>query len=324
MAAMSRLASLVDRMAGRRMVVLGDLAVDCFVETRPIRMSREAPVPVLRFLRRHYAPGGAAHSVMNLRALGAEVVPIGIVGDDEAGAALLDAFRAAEIPPDGLVVAGRSVVQVRLTSGGPTRAQRLLARVDMEPDDPFEEDTMLELVARAGAAEDADGVVVCDYGYAAASPGLWRAVTAVAPDACVSVDTRFNLGGFDGVDLLTPNEWEAGEFFGYTVRTDGEAADAARELRDRHGVGAVILSRGNRGLVAVDEDELVSLPAAGPTDVVDPCGAGDAIVATAALARACGATAREAAELANVAAGLVVMRAGARGPDAEELRAAVS
>ncbi len=306
------------------MVVLGDLAVDCYVETRPVRMSREAPVPVLRYLRRLYRPGGAANTVMNLRGLGADVIPIGIVGDDEAGVALLAAFQKEGVSTDGIVVAGRSVVRVRLTSGGPTRAQRLLARVDMEPGDPFEEDTMLELVARAGVAEGAEGVVVCDYGYAAASPGLLRPVTAAAPDALVSVDTRFNLGGFDRVDLLTPNESEAGEFFGYSMRTAEEAGDAARELRERYEASVVILSRGNRGLVVADEDGIESLPAAGPTDIVDPCGAGDSILAAAALARASGSTARQAARIANAAAGLAVMRCGARGPSADELRAVLS
>jgi len=316
-------AELLARFEGRRVVVLGDLGVDCYVETRPTRLSREAPVLILRYERRRFSPGCAANTVMNLRALGAVVTPIGVVGDDEPGRELLAAFEAAGVPRHGLVVAGRSVMKIRLMSGDYSRPQQQLVRVDVEPDHAYGEDTMLELIARAGAAEGAEGIVVSEYGYGAAAPGLLRAIRGVAPEARVSVDSRHLVGDFEGVDLITPNEWEAATWLGVPVEEDEEAREAALELKRRSGAGAVLLTRGNRGMVLADE-ELHVLPISGSTDIVDPSGAGDTVVAAAALARLAGGSYLEAAQLATHAAGVSVMRAGAQPVSLAELKEAVA
>ena len=318
---MSNLASIIEKLGGHRIVVLGDLAVDCYVETRPSRLSREAPVMVLQYERRRYMPGCAANTVMNLHALGADPVPIGIVGDDEAGAALLDTFGAKGIPVSGIVASSRSVMKVRVMSGDYSRPKQQVLRMDVDPVH-YGEDAMLELIARAGAAEGAEGVVVSDYGYGAASPGLLRAVLGVAEDARVSIDSRARVGEFEGADLLTPNEWEASEFLSRRVETDAEAEEAACDVRTRTGAGAVLLTRGNRGMVLADGKAHV-LPIAGSREIVDPSGAGDTVVAAATLARVCGASYLDAAHLANLAAGITVMKSGAVPVTAHELKRAV-
>ena len=316
------LKSIVDGFAGRRIVVLGDLAVDSYVETRPLRLSREAPVLILRYQRRRYVPGCAANTVMNLRALGADVVPIGIVGDDEAGQALMEVFRVAGVPTSGLVVAGTSVVKVRLMSGDPSRPQQQLVRVDMEPEDGFSEEAMLELIARAGVAEGAEGVVVSDYDYGAASPGLLRAVQGAARTAVVSVDSRLRIGDFTA-DLLTPNEWEAVQWLGRPIRNAEEAAETAIQLREKTGSKSVLLTRGNAGMVLVDGD-VHHLPISGSEDIVDVSGAGDTVVAAATLSLAAGASYLEAAQLANYAAGVTVMKSGAATVSPDELRSVIA
>ena len=128
---MTALADYIPRFEGRRMVVLGDLAVDCYVETRPARLSREAPVLILRYERRRYLPGCAANTVMNLRSLGARVLPIGILGDDEPGHTLLESFRAAGVSTEGIVVTGKTVLKVRLMSGDYSRPKQQLLRVEI-------------------------------------------------------------------------------------------------------------------------------------------------------------------------------------------------
>lgn len=317
------LAAVVDRFPGRRVVVLGDLAADCYVETRPSRLSREAPVMVLRYERRRFSPGCAANTVMNLRALGAEVLPIGIAGDDEAGAALLAAFREAGIGDAGIVRSGRSVLKVRVMSGDFSRPQQQILRVDVEPQGPWPEAVIFELIARAGVAEAAEAVVVSDYGYGAATPGLLRAVLGAAPGARVSVDSREGIGAYPGADLLTPNEWEAAHFLHRRVETDEEAAAAAAELRERTGAGAVLLTRGNRGMILFD-GHAHALPIVGSTEIVDPSGAGDTVVAAATLARVAGATHLEAAKLANYAASVTVMKSGAATLTRDELKEALA
>ncbi len=307
---MTGLSAYLDRFAGRRMVVLGDLAVDCYIETRPSRLSREAPVMVLQYEQRRHLPGCAANTVLNLRALGAEVVPIGIVGDDEPGSALLESFRAQGIPLSGITVHGRSVVKVRIMSGDFSRPKQQVLRVDVEPQGHPSENTYLELIARAGVAEKAEGIVVSDYGYGAASPGLLRAVVDVAPKALVSVDSRQKIGEFQKADLLTPNEGEASAYLRRPVESDAEAREAARELRALTEAGAVLLTRGNRGMMLAD-GEITALPIHGSTEIVDPSGAGDTVVATASLARVAGASYAEAARLATFAASISVMKSGA-------------
>ncbi|MCK6461882.1 MAG: PfkB family carbohydrate kinase, partial [Planctomycetes bacterium] len=211
------LARFLDRFPGQKVVVLGDLAVDCYVDTRPSRLSREAPVMILRYEGRRYTPGCAANTIMNLRSLGAEVTPLGVVGDDEAGASLVQAFRDAGIPDAGIVTTGRSVVKIRLMSGDTHRPKQQIVRVDMEPERAPGKDTLLELIARAAVADGAKGIVVSDYGYGAAAPGLLRAAREVAAGALVSVDSHMAIGDFEGADMLTPNEWEAAAYMGATV-----------------------------------------------------------------------------------------------------------
>ncbi len=305
------LSSIATRFSGQRVVVLGDLAVDCYVETRPARLSREAPVPILKYRERRFRPGCAANTVMNLRALGAEVVPIGIVGRDDAGAALLAQFEEAGVPVHGIAVGGSSVVKVRIVSGDYTRPLQQVLRIDLEPEESPSEGSILELIARAGAAEGAAAIVVSDYGYGSATPALLRAVRAAAENVLVCVDSRLQLGGFSGVDLLTPNEWEAGQFLGRPIDGDGDAHAAAATIRQNCNAGAVLLTRGNRGMVLAEESGVRALPIVGSKDIVDPSGAGDTVVATAALALAVGAAPWDAAQLANVAAGLAVMKSGA-------------
>ena len=302
--------ALLDRCAGRRMAVLGDLGADCYVETHPERLSREAPVMILKYERRRYAPGCAANTAMNLRVLGAEVYPVGVVGDDEAGAAILDAFSHAGISTDGIVRQGRTILKVRLMSADFARPQQQILRVDFDPDDGAAAQIRPELRERAAALSGIEGVVVSDYRYGAASPEVLKALRAASPEALLSIDSRCDLGAYAGIDLATPNDGEAADAVGHPVVTDEEAASAAAELRERLDAAAVLLTRGNRGMVLCD-GETHFLPIAGSADIVDPSGAGDTVVATVSLARVAGAGFLEAAMLANVAAGISVMKLGA-------------
>jgi len=318
------LASYLERFPGQRVVVLGDLAVDCYVDTRPSRLSREAPVIILRYEGRRFSPGCAANTIMNLRALGAEVVPLGVVGDDEAGRSLVESFRASGIPDTGIVTSGLSVVKIRLMSGDTHRPKQQIVRVDVEPEKAPAKDTLLELIARAAVAEGAKGIVVSDYGYGAAAPGLLRAAREVATTALVSVDSHLSIGEFDGADMLTPNEWEAAAYMGVNVETDEDAREVASGLRARAGAAAVLMTRGNRGMLLADAEGVHMVPIAGSDEIVDPSGAGDTVVSTAAMARLAGASHLEAAHMANIAASISVMKAGAQPVTLDELRAAVA
>ena len=306
---------LLDRFRGRRVAVLGDLAVDCYVETRPDRLSREAPVMVLRYERRRYAPGCAANTVLNLRALGADVLPIGIVGEDEPGEALLAAFRHSGVPADGIVRAGRTVLKVRVVSGDFSRPKQQVLRVDVEPDGAPPTPVRDLLRERSRLADGSDAIVVSDYGYGVASPSLLEGARG---GAFVSVDSRERALEFPRAGLLKTNEAEAAALLHRRVESDGEAADAASELKRRSGAGCVLLTRGNRGMVVCD-GVVHALPIAGSAEIVDPTGAGDTVVAAATLAHVAGASCLDAARLANLAASVTVMKSGAAVVTPEEL-----
>lgn len=295
--------------------MLGDLAADCFVETRPDRLSREAPVMVLRYERRRYAAGCAANTALNLRALGAVVFPFGFAGDDEAGRALLSLLRSSGIPTEGIARSRSTILKVRIVSGDFSRPKQQVLRVDVDPEGEAEKSALLERAARAAGAE---AIVVSDYGYGAASPEILHALRERAPAALVSVDSRHCSGEFSGIDLLTPNEGEAAEALGRRVESDAEAAAAAEELRRRCSAGGVLLTRGNRGMVLAD-GSVHLLPIAGSAEIVDPTGAGDTVVAVAALARVSGGGYLDAARLANFAAGVKVMKSGPATVSPEEL-----
>jgi len=313
-------ARLLERFRGKRVAVLGDLAVDCYVETRPARLSREAPVMVLRYERRRYAPGCAANTVLNLRALGAEAIPLGVAGDDEPGEALVAAFREAGVPTEGVVRGGPSVVKIRVVAGDVSRPKQQVLRLDVEPEEGCAEPLRALLRARAGLASGADAVVVSDYGYGSATPELLEAVRG---GAFVAVDSRERALAFPRADLLKSNEAEAAALLGRKVESDAQAREAALELRRRSGAGCVLLTRGNRGIVACDGAVHV-LPIAGSAEIVDPAGAGDTVVAVATLARISGAGCLEAARLANLAASVTVMKSGAATLTPEELRRAAA
>ncbi len=314
--------ALLERFPGRKIVVVGDLVVDCVVETRPARLSREAPVPVLHYERRRFLPGCAANTAMNLRALGAEVLVAGVLGEDEAGAATLDAFRDVGVDTSGVVQAGRSIVKVRIVCGEASRTLQQVLRVDYEPTEPPSMEVLQAVQAGASKAGGAEGLIVSDYGYGGAPAEVVQAFRAASPDALVSVDARNGVCALQGVDLFTPNEEEAALALGRPIRNDEDACAAARELRAVTGAAAVLLTRGNRGMAVCDGD-VTLLPIFGSHEIVDPTGAGDTVVASAALARAAGAGPVEAARLAGFAAGVVVMKAGAASVSRTELLEAI-
>lgn len=318
---MSAPPDLVARFRGRRVVVLGDLAADCFVETRPDRLSREAPVMVLRYERRRYAPGCAANTAMNLCALGAEVLPIGFLGGDEPGAAIRALLRDAGVATEGIAPRGGTPLKVRITSGDFSRPKQQVLRVDVHPEEDAE---MVPLLDRLSVAAGAEAIVVSDYGYGAATPDLLRRLRAIAPEALVSVDSRHCAGEFADVDLLTPNEGEASEALRRRVETDEEAATAAAELRSLGRAGAVLLTRGNRGMVLAEAGGVRRLAISGSAEIVDPTGAGDTVVAVAALVRVAGGGYLDAARMANFAAGVKVMKSGPATVSPAELLAAAA
>jgi rfaE bifunctional protein kinase chain/domain len=317
----ARLLELIDGFAEQPILVLGDLVADRFIRGTPKRISREAPVLILRHDGEELVPGGGGNAVANLHALGGRPLPVGLVGDDEPGRALLELFARRGIPIDGILVRRgyRTACKTRVLAGARHAIKQQVVRFDVEDPSPLaaaeRADLERRLVERAPRCRV---FVLSDYGLGAADPSL--AMALESRDGLIRIaDSRYRLGEIKGLDGATPNEEELESLEG----EEGSILERGQRLRTRIGARFLLLTRGSHGMILFEEDEAVTIPVHGTDQVADVTGAGDTVLGTFALASAAGAAPLEAALLANYAGGVVVMKMGTATLGRDELRAAV-
>ncbi len=306
---------LLDAMQGHRVAVIGDPVLDVYLYGSTHRISREAPVLVVREDARELRLGGGANTAANLAALGARCTLVGLVGADADGDALVALAGRAGIEVGALVrrTAGCTVTKTRVLAGGQNTRKQQMLRIDRENDGPPTAEEASRLLAAATAAlEDVSAVVVSDYG----DPSLTRTYVEIARLArargkVVVVDSRYAVTAFAGVTAITPNEPEVEAALGTSLPDAGAALAAADRLTRTLGLEATLLTRGREGMVvAAREAPPELLPAHGGHEAVDVTGAGDTVTATFTLALTAGARILDAAVLANCAAGEVVKAVG--------------
>ncbi len=324
----TRLHALVDAFAGRRVLVFGDLVLDRYILGTPKRISREAPVIILRFEEQRDIPGGAANAMANVASLGGTVLPVGAVGDDEAGRSLLAilARRGIDTTTVAVLPGYRTVTKVRVVAWGAASLRHQVARYDLEAQLPptAEVATALE-AAVAELAPQAAVAAVSDYGYGAVTQARVRALQKALPAAALTVaDSRFALTELGPVDGATPNLEELSAVAGRSLAGDADVAAAAEELRSSLSARFVVATRGSEGMTLVEAQRPPHhLPVFGTNQVVDVTGAGDTVLATLTLALAAGASCREAALLADLAAGVAVTKLGTATVSPAELHHAI-
>ncbi len=328
MANRARLIEITDGFAGTPVALVGDLVLDRFILGTPKRISREAPVIILRHDGQLDIPGGAANAAANLAALGLAVTAVGAVGDDEPGLALARALAERGVDTGSLVRVPdyRTPTKVRILGGGASSLKHQVARYDIEDELPAAGPWADQLAARAARiAATSRAAAVSDYGYGCVSPGLVGDLRQAIGDGAICLDSRYRIAGFAGVDGATPNLEELEVAVGRRLADDEAVAAAAEELRDRLGARFLLATRGNRGMtLATVDGEIAHIPVFGGDQVADVTGAGDTVLAVLTAALAAGATPLEGAELANIAAGLVVMKLGTATVTAAELRLALA
>ena len=321
---------ILDRFAGARIAVLGDLVADQFVYGETDRVSREAPVLIVRYESDELKPGCAANAVANLCALGSKVLPIGLVGDDETGRGLKALLAGAGADVRFVLTAeGRpTATKMRVLAGGKNTRRQQMLRVDRDgPGAPSPALVAKLLKALKTAAASADAVLVSDYGLGLLAPPLVEAACALAKAGrLVCVDSRFSLAQYRGVTLLKPNEVELEQATGRRIGDDPAALEeAGRALLTSLRPGALLVTRGRSGMALLRPGTPTALiPPHGAHDAVDVTGAGDTVMAASTLALACEADAFDAARLANVAGALKVQKVGTATVSAAELRAELS
>lgn len=325
----ARLRGILDGFAGRRVVVLGDMVADEYIIGRPVRLSREAPLPVLEWVDRYIVPGGATNLARNLRALGAEVAVAGVIGRDEPGATLRRQLLDEGIGVEALVEeAGRPTSTItRVIGGGPQIVSQQLARIDRKVRDEIGAEARSRIgaflrreIPRAGA------LLLSDYENGVIGPDLIAAALPLATEhgLITTVDAHGDLGRFRGVTIATPNQDEAAAELGRALRDDADVCRGGRELLDRMDARNVLITRGSEGMTLAERDGgCHHLPVSQLSEVRDATGAGDTVAAVVTLALVAGAAPLDAARLGNIAAGIVVRRLGAATTDRDELAAAI-
>jgi rfaE bifunctional protein kinase chain/domain len=321
-----RLRKIVEAFPKVTVTVLGDLVADEFVFGEISRVSREAPVLILKHKERKVVPGGGANAICNLADLGVNVLPVGVVGDDEPGRQLLRAFRHRRIPVSG-VLKDRSyatVTKTRILAGFAHTSGQQVVRLDREPAQAPNAHLRRELILAARQyAQASDALLVSDYGYGAATPSLLQAVRERRgiDKVPVTLDSRHRLLEFTGVTAATPNEPEVEEILRTRIGNDWERLVAAgEELIGKMNLESLVITRGKDGMVAFPRrHKPIDLPIYGSDEVADVTGAGDTVIATFTVALAAGASTEEAAHLANYAGGIVVMKRGTATVSRQEL-----
>lgn len=324
-----RLISIVKRFPQRKILVIGDSVADQFVYGAISRVSREAPVFILRHEHTETVPGGAANCALNLASLGAHVSLISVAGDDEAGRALVEKLNTAGVDCTGVLTspALRTTTKVRILAGQLHSTRQQVIRIDYEGEplnDPEVRERLRELVLEK--AQSADAVIISDYNYGVADAEMasFTRDAAAARKIPVLADSRFQLSNFEGFTSATPNQDEVEQLLGKQLMNTGDLESAGEELRDHLGYRALLITRGSNGMILLEDGvDAIYLDAVGAHEPVDVTGAGDTVMAAYTMALASDSSFPDAARLANYAGGLVVMKRGTASITGEELETSV-
>jgi rfaE bifunctional protein kinase chain/domain len=317
-ASVDRLFDILDRYHQSRVLVVGDLGLDEFLTGQVERISREAPVLIIRHDETRQVPGGGANAVFNFAKLGAQVIAVGLVGKDEQGKALRSIFEAAGIDTSGILEDHDrpTVTKTRISGHSRQSVTQQIVRVDRKSDELPSPELQAQLAAYIQQQRNQVDAVVCsDYGDGTLTQPVIEAALA---HPLTVVDSQKYIKRYVGATIFTPNLPEAELAVGYPLgKLSGESVDGAtihqagKDLLKVTQAQQILITRGGDGMSLFDRDGSEFLiPAFNRTDVFDVTGAGDTVVAALTLGLAAGATPWEAAVLGNLAASIVVRQFG--------------
>jgi D-glycero-beta-D-manno-heptose-7-phosphate kinase len=321
---------LIKRFDKRKIIVVGDLIIDEYLYGLTTRVSREAPVLILKHDKTEYKLGGAANAINNLHTLGASVFPIGVVGDDEAGKNLLEIFKKKGIAIDGVFRDKRvnTVTKTRIMAGGKNIIKQQVIRIDRENKKKIGIVTskkILEILR--SRIDETEGVIFSDYGYGVCKiPDLRYIMSDFhSRGGIFTVDSRFDLLRLKNLTVATPNESEIEELFGKKLNGDlAKLEKAGLKLLKKIASDFLLITRGSKGMLIIKSNgEVHHLPIVGSDEIVDVTGAGDTVISILTCALCAGGDPLESSQLANYGGGLVVMKSGTASVSPQELINAV-
>lgn len=311
-----RLKGYLPLLAGKRIVVVGDLYHDEYIMGKPTRISREAPIPVLEFRNRRIVPGGATAPACNVVALGGRAYQLGVIGDDEPGRELV-----IELAKRGVDIAGCVVDpdrpttnKLRVVAEGDHIFPQQVARIDHADRSPIRGKVEAEVIDYLKRIiPQVDAILFSDYKCGVVHERVIAAALEAAryTNTPIIVDSQGDLGKFKNCTLVKCNHQEVEHYLGRSLSTEEDFAEALRQLTSELQTQAVVLTRGGDGMSAIDSNNLCfSTPVTAPSEVFDVTGAGDAVIAVLAMAWVAGIPLRDATHLANSAGQVVIRKLG--------------
>lgn len=316
---------LLEQIRDRRVLVVGDLYLDAYIFGQPSRVSREAPIIILEETHRENRPGGGTAPALALKALGATVWQAGIVGDDADGETLINLMRSHGVETDGIVVDQRrpTTTKTRLVAEGHynTFPQQIARsdRQDRTPVAPAIADQLSTYIRDIGPT--ADAVLLSDYRSGVLVSDV--IATARTANALSTVDSQGALASFTGLSLVKCNQAEAEAYLQRSLQHADDRREPLMELRRRLECERLVVTLGPDGAALAIEDSYHEVPSFSRRQVFDVTGAGDTVIAVMTGALAAGATALQALELSQVAAGIVIGKWGNAQATAEEIAAVI-
>ena len=322
-ASAERLFQLLERFNKARVLVVGDLALDEFLTGEVERISREAPVLILRHETTRQVPGGGANAVYNLATLGAQVKAVGLIGKDDQGRSLRHLFDSSGINTEGILLAPDrpTVTKTRISGHSRQSVTQQIVRIDRKSDKLPDSELQLMLAEYVLSQLDTVDAVVCsDYGDGVLTQPV---IKAALSHSRTIVDAQKQLQRYQGAMLFTPNLPEAEQAVGYTINNP-QIAQAGQDLLNLTQAQQILITCGEQGMSLFErEHTLAHIPAFNRTEVFDVTGAGDTVVAALTLGLTGGASFWEAAVLGNLAASIVVQQFGTTTTTPTEMKVAL-
>ncbi len=322
---MQKLEEMANKFRGKRILVVGDMVADVYLNGRIARVSREAPVLVLEEIGKRVVAGGAANVVSNLSELGGDVYAVGVVGDDFYGEELKNILKRSKIHIEGIVTdkTRPTISKTRVIAGGRATVNQQVVRIDKEEKDPLSKKLEAALIAKLDKIlPNIDGIVLSDYGSNTITKAVKTLVINFAGKRKIPniVDSRYNIGEFEGVGFVKQNDSELATFVGRDITDMTSLISAGSELLRKLNSNGVLITRGEAGMSLFERGGAVHhIPVSNRSEVFDVSGAGDTCIATFILGLTAGFTPVISARIANYASGIAVRKLGTSTVNIKEL-----
>jgi len=318
---------IIKAFSGKKIIVWGDIILDEYIYGTTRRVSREAPVLVLSYKEKEFALGGAGNALFNLQSLGAKPVPVGVIGKDAAGEKIIQILTANNISTKNLIQINNfpTPTKSRILAGEETAKKQQILRIDYEGKAP-EDNSIQERLLKSlmNLKDNSQALLISDYNYFVVQESTYKQILPGfrKSNIPISLDSRFRILNFKGVNISTPNESEVEEAFNIEFNSNEDLiGKTGQRLMNATEAEAILITRGSKGMVLFERRKTPwAIPIHGTSDIVDVTGAGDTVISVFTLALACGSSYRDAATLANHAGGMVVMKKGTAAITIKELK----